>query len=95
MVEATNAIFGLLVVVIPDKAKPEHVSNSDGGGVADDLPFAKASGVVDDGLRAFDVTKALAPTFKHLIRRLWKQASNVYIGLSSDVLQSSVEWLEW
>jgi len=59
-----------------------------------DLPLAKASRVIDDRLRAADVTEALAPTFEHLIGCLGMETTDVDIGLATDVLQSSVERLQ-
>lgn len=57
-------------------------------------PLAKTSVEVDDGLGALDVAKARSPDLKELVGGLWEQAANVDVGLTTLVLQRTIERLE-
>jgi hypothetical protein len=67
---------------------------SNGWSELSDLPLAKTGRVIDDRLGAADVTEALAPAFEHLIGCLRVKATNVNVGLTTDVLQSPVKRLQ-
>lgn len=97
VVETTNAVLSVFVVVVLDKAKPRNRQCHEGIKIKEEdwnSPLAKTSRVVDDGLGAPDVTKALAPTLEHLVSRLRMKTTDVDIGLATNVLQSSVEGLQ-
>lgn len=59
------------------------------------LPFARTSLEIDDGLGTLDVTEAGAPVVQHVVGGLWKEATDVDISLTILVLQAAVEWLHW
>lgn len=60
----------------------------------DNIPLAQACGMIDDGLGASDISEATTPSLKHIISGVGMKASNVDVGFSSEILQSSVERLE-
>jgi len=79
IVKSTDAILGSLEVVKLDEAKA----------------LAEIRFVIDDGLGADNVAKSFTPALEHLISGLWKETTNVDIGLAILVLKASVKWLRW
>ncbi len=94
VVEATDAVLGILVVVVFDEAEAREESVRSWSSSDMDIPFAHIAVEVDDGLRALDVTEAAAPGLEYLITGLRQQSTDVDIGLASLILQSTVERLQ-
>lgn len=97
VVEAADAVLGVFVVVVLDKAKAVSTSVSMvqwTRRTLSDLPLAKTGRVIDDGLGAANVTEALAPAFEHLIGCFGMETTDVDIGLTADVLQSPIKRLQ-
>lgn len=96
IVEAADAVLGVLVVVILDEAEATGEMSA-GMALRDEtenLPLAQTSVEVNDRLGALDVTKARSPNLKKLIGGLREKATNVDVGLAALVLQSTIEGLE-
>jgi hypothetical protein len=94
VVEASDAVLGVLKIVVFDETETDAVlvSRLEVEEQAD-IPLAQLRLHIDDGLGALNVTEALTPVLEHLIRGLWEQASNVHVGLAGLVLEATVERL--
>lgn len=93
MVKATNAVLGVLEIVVLHKAVSVGSVSGESSREWGHVPFAQTSVVVNDGLRADNLTETRSKLVKKVVSSLRKQTTKVNVGDAVRVLQAAIKRL--
>jgi hypothetical protein len=93
IVEATDAVLGILKVVILDKSEADWLAGAVWMANSQYSPLAEIGFEIDDGLGALDVTEALAPSVQHIVGSFGQQTADVDVRFTGLVFETPIKGL--